>query len=61
MREEAFGTIIQPVSELGDGQVLVVYAPFDPVPLEGVLGGQGFRHVAEQLNTGDWRVAFVHQ
>jgi hypothetical protein len=38
--------------------VLVVYAPFEPVPLEGVLGEQGFRYVADQIDGGDWRVTF---
>ena len=47
------------VNVLGsDGEVLVVYAPFEPVPLEGVLGEQGFDYVADQLESGDWRVTF---
>ena len=29
-----------------------------PVPLEGVLGEQGFRYVADQIDGGDWRVTF---
>ena len=44
-----------------DGEVLVVYAPFEPVPLEGVLAEQGFRHVADPLEGGDWRVTFVRR
>lgn len=56
--EEPFGTIMQAVDGLADDQVLVVIAPFEPVPLEGVLGGQGFTHEVEELDSGDWRVAF---
>src|SRR5680860_1501617 len=39
-------------------EVWVVYAPFEPIPLEGVLGEQGFEHVAEQIGENDWRVRF---
>jgi uncharacterized protein (DUF2249 family) len=45
-------------ARVDDGEVLVVYAPFEPVPLEGVLGEQGFGYVADQLESGDWRVTF---
>jgi len=40
-------------------EVLVVYAPFEPVPLEAVLGEQGFTAVADELDGGDWRVTFL--
>jgi len=55
---EPFGQILDAAARVGDGEVLVVYAPFEPIPLEGVLGGQGFRHVADRLESGDWRVTF---
>lgn len=53
---EPFAEIMDAAAQVDDGEVLVVYAPFEPVPLEGVLGEQGFSHVAEQLDSGDWRV-----
>lgn len=56
--DEPFETIMDTVDELGDDEVLVIMAPFEPVPLEGVLGGQGFVHTAEELADGDWRVTF---
>ena len=43
---------------LEDGEELVVLAPFEPVPLEGVLSSQGFSYEAEDLGGGDWRVTF---
>ena len=46
------------VSTLPDGDELVVLAPFEPVPLEGVLSSQGFAYEAEDLGGGDWRVTF---
>lgn len=56
---EPFAEIMDAASQVSDGEVLVVYAPFEPVPLEGVLGEQGFTHVADQLDSGDWRVTFA--
>ncbi|MGH3068114.1 MAG: DUF2249 domain-containing protein [Streptosporangiaceae bacterium] len=41
---EPFGTIMAAVAALADGEELVVLAPFEPVPLEGVLGSQGFSY-----------------
>jgi uncharacterized protein (DUF2249 family) len=56
--DEPFVEIMEAASQVDDGEVLVVYAPFEPVPLEGVLGEQGFTHHAEELDRGDWRVTF---
>src|SRR5690606_14285427 len=55
---EPFDEIMAAAAQVGGGEVLVVYAPFEPVPLEGVLGEQGFRYVADQIDGGDWRVTF---
>ncbi len=55
---EPFAEIMEAAARVAEGQLLVVYAPFEPVPLEGVLGEQGFTHAAEQLDGGDWRVTF---
>lgn len=55
---EPFGEIMEAAAQVGDGEVLVVLAPFEPVPLEGVLGEQGFQHVVDELEGGSWRVTF---
>lgn len=55
---EPFGQIMDAVSELREGQDLVILAPFEPVPLEGVLGSQGFTHDAQELGGGTWSVRF---
>jgi uncharacterized protein (DUF2249 family) len=44
--EEPFDTIMRAVAETGPGERLVVLAPFEPVPLEGVLSSQGFTYEA---------------
>lgn len=56
---EPFEEIMRVAAQVGEDEVLVVYAPFEPVPLEGVLAEQGFAHVVDQLDDGDWRVTFI--
>ena len=56
-----FDTIMAAVAGLADGEELVVLAPFEPVPLEGVLGSQGFSYDAADLGDGDWQVIFRRQ
>ncbi|MGH9107104.1 MAG: DUF2249 domain-containing protein [Acidimicrobiales bacterium] len=59
--EEPFETIMSTVSSLGEGEDLVVLAPFEPVPLEGVLSSHGFSYEPEEIGGGDWRVTFRRQ
>ena len=58
---EPFDAIMAAVSSLQDGEDLVILAPFEPVPLEGVLSSQGFTYEASDLGDGDWQVTFRHQ
>ncbi len=55
---EPFDQIMAAVDGLEDNEDLVVLAPFEPVPLEGVLGSQGFSFDAVELGNGDWQVTF---
>ncbi|MGH9065143.1 MAG: DUF2249 domain-containing protein [Acidimicrobiales bacterium] len=55
--EQPFETIMAAVGELEDGQALVVQAPFEPTPLEGVLSGQGFAYEATEIGGGTGRSA----
>jgi hypothetical protein len=55
---EPFDAIMAAVAALEPGEDLVVLAPFEPVPLEGVLSSQGFTYEAEALDGDDWRVTF---
>lgn len=56
--DEPFQTIMEAVAALVEEEELVVLAPFEPVPLEGVLSSQGFTYEAHELDDGDWRVTF---
>ncbi|MBS1847035.1 MAG: DUF2249 domain-containing protein [Actinobacteria bacterium] len=55
--EEPFETIMNTVGEL-DGEDLVIVAPFEPAPLEGVLSSQGFAFEANEVEPGHWRTRF---
>jgi uncharacterized protein (DUF2249 family) len=59
--DEPFDLIMATVAALGEHEELVVLAPFEPVPLEGVLGAQGYSYDAVELDAGDWRVTFRRQ
>jgi len=56
--EEPFGKIMEAVASLGDNEEFVILAPFEPVPLEGVLSSQGFSYEAVALGQDDWQVTF---
>jgi uncharacterized protein (DUF2249 family) len=55
---EPFDTIMSAVADLAEREELVVLAPFEPVPLEGVLSSQGFSYEVVDLGDGDWQVTF---
>lgn len=55
--EEPFGTIMQTVASL-DGRSLLLVAPFEPTPLQGVLSAQGFSYRSERVSETEWRVRF---
>ena len=46
------------VAALGEGEELVVLAPFEPVPLEGVLSARGFSYHTTDVGEGGWQVTF---
>jgi uncharacterized protein (DUF2249 family) len=56
--EEPFATIMAAVARLRDEQVLVLRAPFEPVPLYRVLAKRGFAHWTERRTDDDWLVSF---
>jgi uncharacterized protein (DUF2249 family) len=58
---EPFSRIMAAVASLGEGQVLHLRAPFEPVPLFGVMAKRGFGHKTEQHADDDWSVWFFRQ
>jgi hypothetical protein len=53
---EPFNDIMAAVAALGEDEELVVLAPFEPVPLEGVLSARGLSYHATGLGDGGWQV-----
>ncbi|HET9918448.1 MAG TPA: DUF2249 domain-containing protein [Ktedonobacteraceae bacterium] len=57
--DEPFARIMEAAASVKSGETLVIIAPFEPVPLYGVLGAQGFAHETRQAAAGEWMVRFV--
>lgn len=57
--QEPFGRIMETARGVPEGGAFVLVAPFEPVPLYGVLGKQGFSHVTESLGLDGFKVTFT--
>jgi len=55
---EPFARIMAAVKALAVDEVLVLRAPFEPIPLYDVLGKRGFEHWTECRGAEDWWVTF---
>jgi uncharacterized protein (DUF2249 family) len=58
---EPFARIMAAVDALSPDGVLVLRAPFEPLPLYSVLARRGFAHWTESGEPGDWRVWFYRE
>lgn len=56
--DEPFVRIMEAAATLSTGEIMVVIAPFEPVPLYGVLGQQGFCHETRKVTDSEWIVQF---
>lgn len=59
--EEPFSAIMQAAGPVPEGQILRVYAPFDPIPLYDVFARRGFTGWARQIGPDDWEVSFLNE
>lgn len=55
---EPMSTILDTAATVHKGDVLVLDAPFNPVPLRALLGGKGFEAHTTELAPGHWRLYF---
>ena len=58
---EPFVHIMEAASVIKPGGMLVIVAPFEPVPLYSVLEAQGFAHETEKVAADEWVVCFSHR
>ncbi len=56
---EPFDTIMNEVNSMDSQDQLIITAPFEPVPLEGVLSNQGFEYEVTDIGDGDFEVIFT--
>lgn len=56
---EPFVDIMQAAASIQPGERLVIIAPFEPTPLYGVLGGQGFSHATWRRSDDEWIIRFT--
>ena len=56
--EEPFSLIMRTVADLR-GRSLLLVSPFEPTPLLGVLGSQGFGYDVEKVSETEYRTRFV--
>jgi uncharacterized protein (DUF2249 family) len=59
--EEPFAKIMAAVRTLGSDRVLVLRAPFEPIPLYDVLAKRGFAHWTQRHAPDDWAVWFYRE
>jgi uncharacterized protein (DUF2249 family) len=57
-RQPPINEILDGIGRLAPGQSLRLVAPFEPVPLYGLLGQQGFEHEASRADDGSWVIVF---
>ncbi len=55
---EPFVRIMEAVATIKPGGKLVIIAPFEPVPLYGVLAARGFSHETAMIAADEWVVRF---
>ena len=58
---EPFVRIMEAAAQIAPGQSLVIVAPFEPAPLYGVLGGQGFAYATARVADDEWVVRFSRE
>ena len=56
---EPFVRIMEAASTIQPGGILVIIAPFEPVPLYDVLAARGFTHATAMVAPGEWVVRFA--
>lgn len=58
---EPFVLIMETAAPLKSGEILLLVAPFEPVPLYQALGERGFTHETHSADAGEWWVLFKHE
>jgi uncharacterized protein (DUF2249 family) len=57
--QDPFKTIMSTISPFQEGDTLILHAPFQPVPLYGVLKSKGFGYETEEINEKHFKITFI--
>jgi uncharacterized protein (DUF2249 family) len=57
--QDPFETIMSTISPFQSGDTLILHAPFQPVPLYGVLKSKGFGYETEEINEKYYKIKFT--
>ncbi|WP_102347369.1 DUF2249 domain-containing protein [Bacillus sp. Marseille-P3661] len=58
-KQDPFQKIMCTIETFNSGDTLILYAPFKPTPLLGVLGSKGYTSETEELAQDYWKVTFI--
>lgn len=58
-KQEPFQKIMAAIASLKENDIFLLHAPFEPIPLYGVLTAQGFEYKAEKVTDDYWKINFI--
>ncbi|QUG42894.1 DUF2249 domain-containing protein [Psychrobacillus sp. INOP01] len=61
LKKEPFDKIMGAVKQLKPGQIFVLHAPFNPIPLHKLLGSKGFIYEVIKLEKKHWQVTYIQK
>lgn len=56
---EPFQKIMEAMAGLEENDVLILHAPFKPVPLYGVMKAKGFQYEEEKIEAKHYKISFT--
>lgn len=57
--QDPFDKIMSTVSAYQTGDILILQAPFQPIPLYGVLTSKGFAYKTDEINEKHYKITFT--
>ena len=61
LKKEPFDKIMGAVKQLKPGQIFVLHAPFNPIPLHKLLSKKGFVYEVIKLEKKHWQVTYIQK
>lgn len=58
---EPFQRITSALTDLDDGETLLLINSFEPVPLYDILEDRGFAYESTQVEDDEWRIVIEHR